>query len=131
MIKKLLAPLVRDISKRANQDLLGKYTDSYDVMTFAKIDAALDSGRYYSSEMLLARNFKTDLDLLTHAITQKSTGGLNLEFGVASGRTINHIASMTDETVYGFDVFTGLPESWRTGFEAGRFAAPPLALETT
>ena len=41
MIKRILAPVVRAISKRANQDLLGKYTDSYDVMTFAKIDAAL------------------------------------------------------------------------------------------
>ena len=61
MIKKLLARLVLNISERVNQELLGKYTDSYDVMTFAKIDAALDSGRYYSSEMLLARDFMSDL----------------------------------------------------------------------
>jgi hypothetical protein len=125
MFKKILSPIVKAISKIANRELLGKYTDSYDVMTFAKIDAALDSGRYYSSKMLLARNFHSDLDLITYAVGLKPTGGLNLEFGVASGRTINHIAKTTDETVYGFDVFTGLPESWRTGFEAGCFASTP------
>jgi hypothetical protein len=125
MFKKLFASAIKAISKRANQDLLGKYTDSYDIMTFANIHAALDSGRYYSSKMLLAKNFPSNLDLLTHAVRLKPAGGLNLEFGVASGRTINHIATLTEETVYGFDVFTGLPESWRTGFEAGRFATPP------
>ena len=44
-----------------------------------------------------------------------------LEFGVASGKTINYISQMTDETVYGFDSFEGLPEKWRDGFEKGAF----------
>lgn len=44
-----------------------------------------------------------------------------LEFGVASGRTINYISKFTDETVYGFDSFEGLPEKWRDGFDAGAF----------
>ena len=30
-----------------------------------------------------------------------------------------------DRTVAGFDVFTGLPETWRTGFPAGEFAQEP------
>jgi hypothetical protein len=49
-----------------------------------------------------------------------------LEFGVASGRTINHLASLTDQKIYGFDVFTGLPETWRTGFSAGMFSRNDL-----
>ena len=48
-------------------------------------------------------------------------GTLWLEFGVASGRTINYISKFTSETVYGFDSFEGLPETWRPGFEKGAF----------
>lgn len=76
---------------------------------------------------MLSRNFLTDLDLLKRGVRQKSARRLSLEFSVSSARAINHIASITEEAVYDFDVFTGLPESWRTGFEAGKFVAP-LAL---
>lgn len=44
-----------------------------------------------------------------------------LEFGVASGRTINYISTFTSEKVYGFDSFEGLPEKWRDGFGKGAF----------
>ena len=35
--------------------------------------------------------------------------GLWLEFGVYNGRTINYISSKTNQTVYGFDCFEGIP----------------------
>lgn len=38
--------------------------------------------------------------------------GLWLEFGVCSGRTINLISKCTNNKVYGFDSFYGLPEDW-------------------
>jgi predicted O-methyltransferase YrrM len=39
--------------------------------------------------------------------------GLILEFGVAGGKTINHIANLCPEDrVFGFDSFQGLPEHW-------------------
>lgn len=44
-----------------------------------------------------------------------------LEFGVASGRTINYISKFTNDNVYGFDSFEGLPEKWRDGFDKGAF----------
>lgn len=44
-----------------------------------------------------------------------------LEFGVATGTTINYISRFTNETVYGFDSFEGLPEKWRDGFDKGSF----------
>jgi hypothetical protein len=44
-----------------------------------------------------------------------------LEFGVASGNTINYISRFTQDTVYGFDSFEGLPEKWRDGFDKGAF----------
>ena len=45
-----------------------------------------------------------------------------LEFGVASGNTINYISKFTNNTVYGFDSFEGLPEKWRDGIEKGFFS---------
>jgi len=44
-----------------------------------------------------------------------------LEFGVASGNSINYISKFTDDKVYGFDSFEGLPEKWRDGYEKGAF----------
>lgn len=46
-----------------------------------------------------------------------------LEFGVASGRTINYISKFTTDKVYGFDSFEGLPEKWRDGFDKGAFSS--------
>lgn len=44
-----------------------------------------------------------------------------LEFGVATGKTINYISSFTNDKVYGFDSFEGLPEKWRDGYDKGAF----------
>lgn len=48
-------------------------------------------------------------------------GTLWLEFGVASGGTINYFSKFTEHEVYGFDSFQGLPEKWRDGFDEGAF----------
>lgn len=120
---------LNDLIASMNQGLLGKHRDSYDVMTMAALSAAMDSAAYYQEKMLTARNFPSDLELLADAIAASSVKGSILEFGVASGRTINHISSLTSQKVYGFDSFEGLPESWRTGFEKGAFARslpPPI-----
>lgn len=47
--------------------------------------------------------------------------GLWMEFGVYQGTTINAIARYTENTVYGFDSFSGLPEDWREGKPKGRY----------
>jgi hypothetical protein len=53
----------------------------------------------------------------------KDVEGLVLEFGVASGSTVNQIArAAPDQPVYGFDWFKGLPEDWRPGIPKGAFA---------
>ena len=54
---------------------------------------------------------------------QHKQNTLWLEFGVASGRTINYISKFTTDTVYGFDSFEGLPEKWRDGFDKGAFSS--------
>ena len=52
---------------------------------------------------------------------QHKPNTLWLEFGVASGNTINYISKFTNDIVYGFDSFEGLPEKWRDGFDKGIF----------
>jgi hypothetical protein len=50
---------------------------------------------------------------LKFAISQTSISGSVLEFGVHSGTTINLISNIfTNELIYGFDSFEGLPEDW-------------------
>jgi hypothetical protein len=50
-----------------------------------------------------------------------------LEFGVYTGSTLEVIAHARDKkSVYGFDSFQGLPETWRPGFPAGTFATDDL-----
>lgn len=105
-----------------------KRGDSFDVLEMAFLKAGYESAEYYENNLITAEPCPTDLDLLTRAMKIATLPGLVLEFGVASGRTISHMASHSKSAIYGFDSFEGLPESWRTGFEKGRFAGglPPV-----
>lgn len=114
--------LAARLAHEVNVSVLGKQTDSFDILTMANLVSSLDSASYFNHKMSGVRNFANSIDLLTHAMSLRSFEGLILEFGVASGRTINHIASLTEQPVHGFDVFSGLPEDWRTGYEKGMFA---------
>jgi hypothetical protein len=53
---------------------------------------------------------------------QHKPNTLWLEFGVATGSTINYISKFTTDKVYGFDSFYGLPEKWRDGCDKGEFS---------
>jgi hypothetical protein len=86
-----------------------------------EILATLESAKYYSENMIGADIFKSDMELLYDAVKSIQLQGVIAEFGVASGRTINYISSLTDQEVLGFDSFEGLPEDWRTGFKKGCF----------
>lgn len=62
-------------------------------------------------------------DPLEHAMELADRTGLWLEFGVASGTSLEKLARMNyPNLVYGFDSFLGLPEAWK-GFEAGHFSS--------
>jgi hypothetical protein len=92
-------------------------------------DLALeDTARFVMEQMAGVPAFKSDFALLTHALSQAQLedGGLICEFGVFRGTTINHLASLTSQTIHGFDSFEGLPEYWRPDFEKGRFALARL-----
>ena len=116
-----------DIINGINFHAMGKRThDTYDIIHVAQFIAAFESSQYYCEKMSKASIFESTAELLTHAMSIRRVDGQILEFGVASGNTINHISKLTNQTVYGFDVFSGLPETWRTGFEKGFFSMENL-----
>lgn len=122
--------------KRTAENLLfyKKRGDSFDVIEIAFLKAALQSADYYEQRLFTAAMFNSDLDLLTHSLRTAPADGLILEFGVASGRTITHVAKQCPgRQVYGFDSFEGLPEDWRSGYLKGRFAGelPPVPANVT
>lgn len=53
---------------------------------------------------------------------KKNPDELWLEFGVRHGGTINYFSQFTQDMVYGFDSFHGLPENWRDNFSKGAFS---------
>lgn len=76
------------------------------------------------SELDLGPDLRTpecsdDSAVLRHALSLKPDGWA-LEFGVGGGGSLSLIAERMP--VIGFDSFSGLPEDWRPGFEAGAFA---------
>ncbi|MBT8354268.1 MAG: class I SAM-dependent methyltransferase [Desulfobacterales bacterium] len=83
--------------------------------------ATLQSAEYIDQKMPQLFGHDTPLDLLSYCIKEATVDGNYLEFGVFSGYTINHISSMTDQVVHGFDSFRGLPEDWGTT-KKGKFS---------
>jgi hypothetical protein len=75
--------------------------------------AIQDSAKYIMERMQDSISFHTDLDLLSFAFTKRQNlKGLLLEFGVYKGTTIQHIAKMSNDEIFGFDSFEGLREDW-------------------
>ena len=83
---------------------------------------------YVEKHMRQVDSVSSKNELLTRAFKLADVSGDRLicEFGVFMGASINHIAKMTSQPVYGFDSFEGLPERWRDGCEKGMFAVPRL-----
>jgi predicted O-methyltransferase YrrM len=95
-----------------------------DILNSQDTVAAKDSATFALEYMPTASVFWHPHDTLRYALGEIKGPGSALEFGVATGETLKIIADAvaSDRTVVGFDVFTGLPETWRTGFPAGEFA---------
>ncbi len=52
-------------------------------------------------------------ELMKFSFGQAPNEGLVVEFGVANGASLRHLAGLTPRQVHGFDSFGGLPEDWR------------------
>ena len=114
------------------KQLLGQYTDVIDTEFTAMRLASEESARYVLEHMRAVPNFDTDYDLHKWVATTQLddkllSRGWVLEFGVATGRTLNQFAHwLPDKTVYGFDGFEGLPEDWTSRMRKGFFARSSL-----
>jgi len=117
---------------RTQRKLLGLYTDVIDTEFTAVRLASEESARYVIENMRAVPNFDTDYDLhewitKTQLDNKLLATGTILEFGVATGRTLNQFAYwLPNKTVHGFDGFVGLPEDWTSRMRKGFFARSNL-----
>lgn len=72
-------------------------------------------------KILSVENIPWDDSYFQNVTSYVKNKGLWLEFGVCSGRTINLISKCTNNTVYGFDSFYGLPEDWGNHQKKGSY----------
>ena len=80
--------------------------------------AGMQTADFIVKNMNKVKAFGDKSSYLRYVLSQTSTEGKYLEFGVYSGATINLIsATLPEKIIYGFDSFEGLPETWRTGFD--------------
>lgn len=109
------------------RSLTGQYTDAIDTEYTAVRLASEESAQYALRNMRTVPNFKTDYDLHEWVVGTQLSKDLPLhskvmEFGVATGRTLNHFARlMPNKSIYGFDSFEGLPEDWTSRMPKGFF----------
>ncbi|MDJ0825044.1 MAG: class I SAM-dependent methyltransferase [Rhodobacter sp.] len=98
----------------------------WNVLQLARLEASKQSARFLLKHMVTAKPFPAGRQLLEYAVNLALEDARDtdhyLEFGVASGRTINCIADVSKRKVYGFDSFDGLPEDWTFAYPKGRFA---------
>ena len=116
---------------RLQKQLLGMYTDVIDTDFTAVRLASESSARYVIANMRAVPNFEVDYDLhdwIVRTQLDNTLGSVLIaEFGVATGRTINHIARLRPEDiVHGFDSFEGLPEDWTSRMPKGFFKRTAL-----
>ena len=101
--------------------------DGANLSKVEKLAAAIDSANYLNTRMAGCHRYRDSISLLAAGMAARSVpNGLVLEFGVYSGRTVNHLASLEAGKVFGFDSFDGLPEDWRPDFRKGEFKRTDL-----
>ncbi len=82
----------------------------------AEVSAAASSAWFVHERMPTVPTFGHPHETLRFAAGLVAVEGMVCEFGVASGQTLRLLTDqLPGRFVAGFDVFTGLPEDWRTG----------------
>ena len=100
-------------SAQAHFNFVGQHAPQHrhDLDSWAYVKSRLATGTH-----LLANHF----DSLRTAMNQALIPGAVLEFGVRYGLSLNFLATLTEQTIHGFDSFEGLPEAW-IGMQAGAY----------
>lgn len=117
------AALTPEAIVEALEKWLGHRHTGYDFVKIGKIMAAADTARFVRDELPLGPIYHRKGLLHQAALKSRAVDGLVLEFGVASGQSVNFIADqIKDERIHGFDSFEGLPEAWTATYKKGHFA---------
>jgi hypothetical protein len=88
------------------------------------VRAAISSSDFESEHLRNCAIYKSRRELFTACLeeSKRVAGGLNMEFGVYKGDSINMLAKLAPErTFLGFDSFEGLPEQWTIESKKGAF----------
>lgn len=90
--------------------------------------ALISTMEYVEKHMPHVESVANKPALLARAFGKADVSGDRLicEFGVFKGESINHVAGLTDRTLYGFDSFEGLAEEWGDTWKKGDFKIPKL-----
>ncbi len=110
------------LSERLYRRFFLKYHGHY-LITDLQMKAKRESLDYIEAHMSDALIFVDRWDLLAFAASEAPKDGLILEFGVADGASVRHLAKVSGRRIHGFDSFEGLPENWSGTFERkGKFS---------
>jgi hypothetical protein len=90
--------------------------------------ALVSTVEYVEKYMPHVESVKSKPELLTQAFGMADVSGDRLicEFGVFKGESINHVAKLTQKTLFGFDSFKGLAEEWGDTWKKGDFIVRKL-----
>ena len=99
--------------------------ESRNIFRWRQNRALEQTGLFIEEHLPYVHSFETRYALFDHILKSQQVAhhqGLICEFGVATGKSINYLAKrLKTHTVYGFDSFQGLPETWRGNYPAGTF----------
>jgi hypothetical protein len=120
-LKPYLGNRFHRLMRTAVQEVLDK--DAQDIRRRTYCIACEQTAAFVLEKMPNVAAFPDRFALFDYSLesVDPKLNGLYCEFGVWTGDTVNYIASKTNQTVHGFDSFEGLPETWRTGVEKGKF----------
>ena len=92
-----------------------------DIAYSLDVAAAEESAAFVLEHLPKAPVYWHPHDTLRFALGEIKGPGLAVEFGVGTGTTLKIIAETVSKRSHGarIDIFTGLPETWRTGFPLG------------
>jgi hypothetical protein len=98
-----------------------------DIVYAGDQQAGRESNQFATQYLTEALQCDGSVETMRFALSQAPTGGMTLEFGVATGATLRLIVEERGaERTYGFDSFQGIPEPWLAGMPAGYFAQEQL-----
>ena len=114
--------LIANISARLLRASLTRI--SSDLELLSETQAAYSSAEYINRYMYKAKPCNNGDEVLQLAcdVAKQSVEGHIIELGVYKGTSLKKLGTyFKNQTVDGFDTFTGLPEAWRHGFQSGTF----------